>query len=1547
MSVVGPSDTTIAPTESTDATQLDFDQRLAIIRSNGVDGDILARVAESRLEGFKLSRSGKAKACCPFHAEDTPSLVLSSSGRYKCFGGSCGASGDTIDLVTHTDELGFRDAVDRISFEIGLIDADGIANADLIARNAGFVRSFAPRNWTPIPTTRLPLAHTAMGRAGQVAVNRWKPARSTFHSAEIRTIANPDRGYHVTKIQALYPYQDDLGQLVGVVVRYPDPTNRTKKTTAFLTYGQLSNGWIGWISDARSGADGHLFNLPAMRDAMDPKGLVIIVSGEKDCLCGADLLQAHDLPVITFAGGDAQVEKPDWSAAIDFCRDLDVPAFIVADNDLSGYKAASKLTSKLRAAGVVCRQPDAKTTFIIDTATGVTKLSPKLGDMMGDLLDAGVNAAPVGWKTVSVEAKDNLSDLAAKGVAGDAMAEWILASPVVTDDGYLPLSGTEIQMQEAIESNGATLKSYAAIRGLSPNLLPRMSLLGSVSDPAVVEAAKAMHWRQPQPVMDPKDASAQRMDLYRAFCSTSLGYQTVPNLAVQTPPALVDLSPAGGGKTTAMLLAIAEIIDDLFGAGPGLEADGIDRHRHVIVASATNVLSNQTYRNALKTLDDQGCVGAKAVEVVSRTSIIRDAEGKPIFDNDTEEELRHCPRYKELAALTPDSDNTEEAFNDADGDRNNGANIARASSRLCKVRQRNPETREMEDILCPHLAANTCPYHQRKEAAIAAAVAGPCVFFMSHKRGCNIPLPRYVGQPALVVLDENFSNGSTISISLPVAQLGYPSLTAADIPTSMYVDDDADDEDPATNFEAVHLAADWNDTWSTIKISLNTIPDAELPRWTITMLARQLAPVLAAAERRDHPETTSPDIDAYAANDRLSRLIAICRKKQDTSTQGINPHCGDRELAAIARLYRQWLDDYGHRCMFLEMLRAEIIRLHESGLQHDVRCRLIDEPARRETKTRPARPAGRAICMSQLHPLQDKILNAPVLVIDATNTLTEMHDVLPNHQWQARCFNARVNAKLYLMPENSCAASGVVVNEESLEGLSRLSNEGRKAFRQALNRRQLSEKLALEAAAMVGHFGWGKVAHFSAKRVQAHIKPLIRRALITHGLVGTRLTDAAAEIAAQDSHGNAKSYNEIFAKELAAVQAVMDGDDSNSRYNAILDGAIKFGHFGALRGLNDYMDCVGYMIVGRLELPINALEQQIVARRGVGVDPNAIRISRQADGMGDFDTVTAAYQIGGDLWTRQVRSFNASAARDRLIATTVAELKQAMGRARAIHGDVTKHIFLRSAVPDLDVAYDDMLSHDGFMARFAPDLISSESSPMFTIADRIKANGGVMPWGACLLTSMINAGDHAFPGGTSGGSTAVAVKTISDWQAHQGFPAATAQAMAAQGGIIEIEGKLDGQYSIRRVTWAGKKAGGDSLILVRDDIADAAAIKASLDHWGLPADATAELACTLIEAAPVEVEPASLEEQVATASANDNHAEAVEPVEPKVKEPKKPQDKKPKQPKVQVASPQVEMVLTMPDGLAEFCRDGGMGCQGSSCEWFNACPYAEGRMDAA
>jgi hypothetical protein len=58
----------------------------------------LVTVVESayHLEGFVRRDSDRATACCPFHDDNNPSLLIGAD-RYKCFG--CGASGDVFQFV--------------------------------------------------------------------------------------------------------------------------------------------------------------------------------------------------------------------------------------------------------------------------------------------------------------------------------------------------------------------------------------------------------------------------------------------------------------------------------------------------------------------------------------------------------------------------------------------------------------------------------------------------------------------------------------------------------------------------------------------------------------------------------------------------------------------------------------------------------------------------------------------------------------------------------------------------------------------------------------------------------------------------------------------------------------------------------------------------------------------------------------------------------------------------------------------------------------------------------------------------------------------------------------------------------------------------------------------------------------------------------------------------------------------------------------------------------------------------------------------------------
>jgi DNA primase len=68
----------------------------------------------------KLTKAGREfKACCPFHAEKTPSFTVNDEkGFYHCFG--CGAHGDAIRFLTDARGLPFMDAVKELAAKAGM-----------------------------------------------------------------------------------------------------------------------------------------------------------------------------------------------------------------------------------------------------------------------------------------------------------------------------------------------------------------------------------------------------------------------------------------------------------------------------------------------------------------------------------------------------------------------------------------------------------------------------------------------------------------------------------------------------------------------------------------------------------------------------------------------------------------------------------------------------------------------------------------------------------------------------------------------------------------------------------------------------------------------------------------------------------------------------------------------------------------------------------------------------------------------------------------------------------------------------------------------------------------------------------------------------------------------------------------------------------------------------------------------------------------------------------------------------------------------------------
>lgn len=95
---------------------------------------------------LKLIRAGNEwKACCPFHADRSPSFTIFDGGeRFHCFG--CGAGGDVLDYVQRSHDIGLREAVAMLDGQLPVVvrrqlppepERDTTAEAVSIWRNAG------------------------------------------------------------------------------------------------------------------------------------------------------------------------------------------------------------------------------------------------------------------------------------------------------------------------------------------------------------------------------------------------------------------------------------------------------------------------------------------------------------------------------------------------------------------------------------------------------------------------------------------------------------------------------------------------------------------------------------------------------------------------------------------------------------------------------------------------------------------------------------------------------------------------------------------------------------------------------------------------------------------------------------------------------------------------------------------------------------------------------------------------------------------------------------------------------------------------------------------------------------------------------------------------------------------------------------------------------------------------------------------------------------------------------------------------------------------
>lgn len=195
--------------------------------------ELKASVALSAIIGqtLQLKRAGREfTACCPFHAEKTPSFTVNDDKQmYHCFG--CGAHGDVFDWLKHRG---------------------------LEAKEAAY--------------------HLGYKNGHDVTVLEWQQLPVPWNAPE------PD----FAGMDHVYEYQDPNGRRTRYIGRIDAAPDHRKRFIPF-TWGNLK-GQIGW-HHRQSNPPRELYRLPDL--SVDQHQPVLLVEGEKACDAAREMFPDH------------------------------------------------------------------------------------------------------------------------------------------------------------------------------------------------------------------------------------------------------------------------------------------------------------------------------------------------------------------------------------------------------------------------------------------------------------------------------------------------------------------------------------------------------------------------------------------------------------------------------------------------------------------------------------------------------------------------------------------------------------------------------------------------------------------------------------------------------------------------------------------------------------------------------------------------------------------------------------------------------------------------------------------------------------------------------------------------------------------------------------------------------------------------------------------------------------------------------------------------------------------------------------------------------
>lgn len=230
-----------------------------------------------------LKPAGKNyKARCPFHPDDTPSLMVSpEKGLWHCFG--CGAGGDALGFVMRIERLSFQEALAKLAQELGIeLHAKSEGKDRLWHANLEALRYFQRElRGTAGEKARVYLLSRGIGEAMWdkwglgYAPPAWDGLLRALSRFGVQTLVDlgllvlGERGpYDRFRDRLIFPIRDDQGRVVAFAGRAfeGEPKYLNTPNTPLFTKGTV------------------LYGLDLAKDTIKLKGRAVVVEGYTDVI---------------------------------------------------------------------------------------------------------------------------------------------------------------------------------------------------------------------------------------------------------------------------------------------------------------------------------------------------------------------------------------------------------------------------------------------------------------------------------------------------------------------------------------------------------------------------------------------------------------------------------------------------------------------------------------------------------------------------------------------------------------------------------------------------------------------------------------------------------------------------------------------------------------------------------------------------------------------------------------------------------------------------------------------------------------------------------------------------------------------------------------------------------------------------------------------------------------------------------------------------------------------------------------------------------------